>query len=358
MAQIELRLSNKVQKETGRSEVMLRFFYTKHDFYSKTEIFIKPDFFEYFVDRKRTINPKKPIPDNKNTSTLEKAIKNGWAVRNSGIVVTSTRKLRTDEVVFHENQAKRLDEMKKAILTAYESEDKENLTKDWLKVLIHEFNHPEANKEPRAKTFFELAEEYIKKRQIAGSHARVYRVLVRAVSRYEGFVRKTDRIRKDFKWDINVVTRSDIENFSDYLRNEKQLSENYPTLFKKLVEEYPASIKGGKAHTNLENRGENTIIKMRTRLKSLFLFFYEEGYTKNRPFDGVKIGTEKVGTPVYITINERNKIAETDLTAIWETIESGYIIFKWGNTHIYHPIASNGSYTCVFKYSIWVYRTC
>lgn len=320
MAQIELRLSNKVQKDTGRSEVMLRFFYTKHDFYAKTEVFVSPDFFEYYVDRKKTINPKRPIPDNKNTTTLDKAQKNGWAVRNSGIVVTSTRQLRTDEVVFHENQAKKLDEMKKAILTAYEGADKESLTTDWLKELIHNFNHPEVVKAPRGKTFFELAEEYITKRQLAQSHARVYRVLVRAVSRYEGFVRETDRSRKDYKWDINTVTRADIEDFSDYLRNEKQLSEDYPTLFKKMMEEYPAAIKGGKAHTKLENRGENTIIKMRTRLKSLFLFFFEEGITKNRPFDGVKIGTEKVGTPVYITINERNKIAETDLAAIWETM--------------------------------------
>lgn len=320
MAQIELRLSNKVQKDTGRSEVMLRFFYTKHDFYAKTEVFVSPDFFEYYVDRKKTINPKRPIPDNKNTTTLDKAQKNGWAVRNSGIVVTSTRQLRTDEVVFHENQAKKLDEMKKAILTAYEGADKESLTTDWLKELIHNFNHPEVVKEPRGKTFFELAEEYITKRQLAQSHARVYRVLARAVSRYEGFVRETDRSRKDYKWDINTITRADIEDFSDYLRNEKQLSEDYPKLFKKMMEEYPAAIKGGKAHTKLENRGENTIIKMRTRLKSLFLFFFEEGHTKNRPFDGVKIGTEKVGTPVYITINERNKIAETDLAAMWETM--------------------------------------
>ena len=72
MAQIELRLSNKVQKDTGRSEVMLRFFYTKHDFYAKTEVFVNPEFFEYYVDRKKTINPKKPIPDNKNTTTLDK----------------------------------------------------------------------------------------------------------------------------------------------------------------------------------------------------------------------------------------------------------------------------------------------
>lgn len=40
--------------------------------------------------------------------------------------------------------------------------------------------------------FFELVEEYIEKRQLAESHARVYRVLSRAIARYQGFVKATD----------------------------------------------------------------------------------------------------------------------------------------------------------------------
>ena len=298
---------------------MLRFFFTKHDFYAKSEVFINPDFFEYYVDRKKTINPKRPIPENKNTTTLDKAIKNGWSVRNSGVIVTSTRQVRTADVIFHEEQDKRLKDIEDAILEAYKaSADKDSLTSDWMKEIIRKVNHPEVAEAPKGKTFFELSEEYIKRRQLAESHARVYRVLARAVSRYEGFVRETERARKNFTWDIDTITRADIEDFSDYLRNEKQLSEDYPKLFERLTTDYPASIKGGKANKNVEDRGENTVIKMRTRLKSLHLFFYDEGYTKNRPFDGVKIGVEKVGTPIYITINERNAIAEADLAAKWE----------------------------------------
>ncbi len=63
---------------------------------------------------------------------------------------------------------------------------------------------------------------------------------------------------------------------------------------------------------------------MRTRLKSLFLFFVEEGLTTNRPFDGLRIGTEKVGTPIYITIEERNKIAEYDLEKKWPAMDEDF----------------------------------
>lgn len=324
MAQIELRLSNKVQKDTGRSEVMLRFFYTKHDFYAKTEVFVNPEFFEYYVDRKKTINPKKPIPDNKNTTTLDRAVKNGWAVRNSGIVVTSTRQIRTDEVVFHEKQAKRLDELKKAILTAYEDADKDSLTTDWLKEIINNFNHPEVIQAPRKKTFSELAEEYFKEphrgRQSALSYdqQRAYKVLIRTVARYENYVRNTDRSRKAFTWAIDSVTRKDIEDFSKYLKEEHLLLDRYPKLFERLFEEYPTGI--GKGHSMLKGRGDNTVKNMLERLKSLFRYFYDKGYTTNRPFDGYKIGAENYGAPVYITIDERNRIADTDLAAIWEAM--------------------------------------
>ena len=141
---------------------------------------------------------------------------------------------------------------------------------------------------------------------------------MREVARYEGYIRATDYNRSEFTFDIDTVTKVDIENFIDYLRHEYTLSLKHKRLFKKLLTEYPASVTKG--HSKLEDRGENTVIKGAKRLKSLFRFFYEEGYTKNRPFDGINISTEKVGTPYYITIEERNKIAETDLVAAYEKL--------------------------------------
>ena len=202
-------------------------------------------------------------------------------------------------------------------MECYEQSAITEIQGDWLKKIVDNFNHPEVV-EKHEKTFYELTEGYIKRRDLAESHARVYYVLLRAVSRYEGFVRATDRNRKHWRWDINQITREDIEDFTDYLRNEYALSEEYPQLFAKLLKEYPNNVKPG--HSKIESRGGNTIIKMRTRLKSLFLWFYEEGFTTNRPFDGIKIGTAKVGTPYYITIDERNQIANTDLAAKWETM--------------------------------------
>lgn len=53
MAQIELRLSSKVQKDTGKREFLIRFYQgNKFDMYAKSEVYINPDFFEYYIERK------------------------------------------------------------------------------------------------------------------------------------------------------------------------------------------------------------------------------------------------------------------------------------------------------------------
>lgn len=318
MAKIELRLSNKVQTETGRQEVLIRFHEgKKFCLYCKSGVYISPEYFEYYIDRAKTEANNVSVPSKLITITQKKAESKGYILFNRGIICVSNHRLETPEVKWHKQKAEALEKLSKVIMERYEQSAISEIQGDWLKNIVDNFNHPQVI-EKHEKTFYELTEGYIKRHDLAESHARVYYVLQRAVSRYEGFTRATDKDRKKWMWDINKITREDIEDFSDFLRNESTLAEKYPTLFAKLYKSYPNNVKPG--HSKVEARGGNTIIKMRTRLKSLFLWFYEEGYTKNRPFDGVKIGTAKVGTPYYITIEERNKIADTDLAAVWETM--------------------------------------
>ncbi len=325
MAQIELRLSSKVQKETGRSEVMICLRYSRHDLSAKSGIFVNPAFFEYYIDRKKTINPKRPFPENKNTTTLEKAVKNGWVVRKSGIIVCSTKAIQTKEVEEHIKKAEKMEDMKKAIISAYnDAADKESLTSAWLMEIVDKFNYPEKYDIALThRTFAELTEEYYtiphggRLTPLSNDQKRAYKVLVRAVARYEGYVQYS--VNKHFIFDIDTITRTDIAGFADFLKNEKSLSERYPSLFSKLMEKYPLAI--GEGHSVLKGRGENTVKNMLDRLKSLFRYFVEMGYTTNRPFEGYKIGAERYGTPVYITINERNQIADADLTTAWDRME-------------------------------------
>lgn len=163
-------------------------------------------------------------------------------------------------------------------------------------------------------SFFEY---YIDRAKTEGMGIHVpFRVNFRHVARYVGFVRATDKERADYSFDIDKITKDDIEDFCDYLRNEKELSDQYPNIFARLIKDYPSDIKKGSGI--IHAKGENSVIELIKHLRSFFSWLYEQDYTKNDPFRGVTIGTQHYGKPYYITIEERNRIAEADLSKLWE----------------------------------------
>ena len=143
MAQNELRLSSKIQKETGRSEIMIRFYQgSKFDFYAKSEVYVNPDFFEYYVNRSKTKEMGVSLPDNVITATLAKAERMGYALRKSG-EITISKRIETPEVKYHREQEAKINKLKEVIAIKYDEADKNNINGDWFKEIVDRFNHPE-----------------------------------------------------------------------------------------------------------------------------------------------------------------------------------------------------------------------
>lgn len=178
----------------------------------------------------------------------------------------------------------------------------------------------EKNRERLANkvSFFELMNIYLTKKDFSETRKRAFRVLVRQLQRYQSFVRATDRERKDFTLLVESMDSEVLEDFFDYFRNEKELSEEYPDLFKKIMLNYPAEFSAKHKLSVIEERGKNTFVKTMKMFKAFFNWCNENDITKNNPFDGVKIGVETYGTPFYLTLEERNIIADADLPKIWE----------------------------------------
>ena len=276
MATIYQRLSKRVCTETGMAEILIRLRNGKdYDLMAKSGIFVTANNFR------------------------------------NGEIVVNRRKVGND-VQYHEYQLKKMNELCAYIMSKVSDTPKEQINSVWFKEVVDRFNHPEkyAPKVEAKKSFYELAEEYLEKKDFSIDHTKAIRVLVRDVARYEGFRRATED--KDFSFDVDKVTRTDIEDFLDYLRNEKSLSEEYPKIFQKLLKSYPIGVKRGQC--KLVVRGDNTLVKLTKKLKAFFVWLYEADKTKNRPFDGIKIGSEKFGTPYYITIEEKNAIADFDFS--------------------------------------------
>lgn len=226
----------------------------------------------------------------------------------SGIKNLSKRHVETPDVKYHREKAEKLTALMNHILNEYQQGDKEKIKGDWLSEIVDRYNFPEKyikKEETEKKSIYELFEIYIQKKQFSMDHTKGYRVLARAISRYEGFVQATEN--KNFKFDYETIKRETIEDFSDYLRNEKDLSEEYPVLFGRLLNNYPANIKKG--YSKIEGRGGNAVVKMMKKLKAFFAWLRDTERTENRPFEGFVIGSEKFGTPYYISIEERNIIA-------------------------------------------------
>ena len=195
MAAIYKRLSTKVQADTNLAEVLISL-KNGNDYFvrSKSGIFVTPDNFR------------------------------------NGEIVVNRRKVGND-VQYHEDQLKKMNALCAYIMGKVSDTPKEQINSVWFKEVVDRFNHPEkyAPKVEAKKTFYELAEEYLEKKDFSIDHTKAIRVLVRDVARYEGFRRATED--KTFVFDVDKVTRTDIEDFLDYLRNEKSLWRNRQTLW-------------------------------------------------------------------------------------------------------------------------------
>lgn len=235
--------------------------------------------------------------------------------KTDGINLNKKRAVAPDVRKYHVEQQEKLNGLLSAIAKAELEADANTMDSTWLRVAVDKNLHPDkymtTNEREANKTFYDLAEDYLKQKAFSIDYTKGVRVMVRAVARYEGFVRATDNRRTNFTWNIHTIDRNVIEDFADYLRAERKLFEEYPTLFAKLISNYPANVKRG--YNVIEGRGENATMKLLKKLRGFCHWLEVTKRTTNRPFEGVKIGSEKYGTPYYITIEERDQIAATPM---------------------------------------------
>ena len=233
----------------------------------------------------------------------------------------------------------RLKDTEAKVLKLCEVFPKDILTKEWLeKVLslcegmdvsdvsvryVNELMEKSQNPEKYVRrSFFEHMEDFRDnaKKKVNGKREgdksdvwkKNFDVLVRALQRYEMFVRLSDKERKGFVLDIDTMDNGILEDIESYLRNEHSLLEEYPSIFKRI----PASTDTKRRSPRPQPRGNNTICALFNKLKAFFNWLNEKKITDNNPFVGYEgVVSEKYGTPYYITLEERNRIADFDLSA-------------------------------------------
>lgn len=197
----------------------------------------------------------------------------------------------------------RVAKMKNRILNVYNScPVKESLTSEMLETEIDKELNPEKYGLKHDKqSFIEIFGRFIEEKKISDVRKNNYRVLNRALLRYELYKGVTGV--KGFEVTFDGITASTLRDFEKFLFDEHELSEKYPYIY----EAVPESRKPAK-------RGQNTINDLFGKLRTFYIWANDTGLTTNNPFKKFKIGTCQYGTPIYITIDERNQLYKADFS--------------------------------------------
>jgi len=179
---------------------------------------------------------------------------------------------------------------------------------EWLSETIEKYHHPQ-----RFKTEEEIAaesklqvislfEEFLQKHKLSQVRANNYRVIMRGLQRYELYVRTTKRGQKGFVLYVDDVTPDTLRDMWDFFENEYKYFELYPAIYESIPEKRTP-----------QPRGKNTLLDCFSRIRTFFYWCNDNKKTKNKPFDEFPLEECTYGTPYYITIDERNRIYNTNL---------------------------------------------
>jgi integrase len=187
--------------------------------------------------------------------------------------------------------------------TIQREENPEGITKPWLMERVDRYRHPKKYEEKaERKSFLDYFDEHLEKHSFSEARMVRYRVLRSDLERFEAFM----RVSQDpgYVLDINTFDEKDIERFVAFLTIEYELPAKFPTIYKDVA---PGKLP--------KPRGKNTIAGLLKALRAFFNWLYRQKYTTNRPFDKYEGHvSETYGTPIYISLEERNRIADFDLS--------------------------------------------
>lgn len=178
---------------------------------------------------------------------------------------------------------------------------KEDITSEWLDVEVDKRLHPEKYiVQEHRQTFFEAFEEFTGKRKLSDWRIRAIKVVIRALRRYELYARRT--VDSRFMLEFNTITPLVLRDFEEFLRNEHTFCGQYPDIYAAVPESRTP-----------QPRGQNTINGILTKLRTFYIWANDVGKTTNNPFRNYSVEECVYGTPFYISIDERNKIYNTNL---------------------------------------------
>lgn len=268
MARITITLSSKQDKITRKSPLLFRFVGGRDFIFRvKSGLYIAPN--RWNADKEEAIEPRLDTPEKKEIVRLNK----------------------------------QLTSLKSTIIEAFTHADKSTVDKAWLEQIVDAFHHPQKYSEKRKEGFFEVFDEFLEKRKLSDVRKKNFKVIRRALQRYELYIRTT--VDSDYSLTLDDVKLDTLQDLEKFLKHEHLLCQE--ERYKPIYEAIPET-------RTPQPRGQNTINDIFTKLRTLFLWAIDTGKTTNNPFKHFVVEECVYGTPYYITVEERNKLYRTNLS--------------------------------------------
>ena len=268
MARITITLSSKQDKITRKSPLLFRFVGGRDFIFRvKSGLYIAPN--RWNADKEEAIEPRLDTPEKKEIVRLNK----------------------------------QLTSLKSTIIEAFTHADKSTVDKAWLEQIVDAFHHPQKYSEKRKEGFFEVFDEFLEKRKLSDVRKKNFKVIRRALQRYELYIRTT--VDSDYSLTLDDVKLDTLQDLEKFLKHEHLLCQE--ERYKPIYEAIPET-------RTPQPRGQNTINDIFTKLRTLFLWAIDPGKTTNNPFKHFVVEECVYGTPYYITVEERNKLYRTNLS--------------------------------------------
>ena len=191
-------------------------------------------------------------------------------------------------------------ERKNLILEIYNSEDnKDRPTSEWFESEIDKRIHSHKYS-VKAQPFFETFDDFLQKRKMTDVLRNNFRVVYRALRRYELYKRI---ITGTFVLDFQSITADTLRDIELFMIEEYKFHEEYPEIYAAVPESRKPL-----------PRGQNTINAIFKKLRTFCLWAQKNGKSNNNPFENFSIEESVYGTPYYITIEERNRLYGINLS--------------------------------------------
>ena len=214
--------------------------------------------------------------------------------------------LNSPDVKYNKEQIKKLKDLLTHVDDAFNSlPDPDQAQGKWLADVVDRFLFPDKYAPKKeSQDVYSLFVDFLENGDFSDNFKETCYVTIRAVYRWEQYRKATSN--RDFHIDIDKLEREDMEDLRDYLKNEKQLSEERrgKEIFAKIVRSYPTAIQSHR--TVISGRGSNGVNNMIKNFSIFFSYLRKKQITDNDPFRGFKRDSEQYGEPYFLSLQERD----------------------------------------------------